>query len=92
MDCHDDSVDIMLYNSKHILLAALWAGADFQSIHVFIGGDTIPLQAGIFLFMNEDWPDCAQFFKPPAKGEWFPTTTDNNLGRCFRDGFWLSLD
>jgi len=72
-----------------ILLAALWAGADFQSIHVphfdFTLRETIaiPLQAHIFLCRSEDWQDYAEFFKPAAGAEWRPTSTDNEMVGCF---------
>ena len=86
MDCY-----YFIY-CQHILLAALWAGADFQSIHVLLDNDTIPLQAGIFLCKNEDWQDCVQFFKPPAWGARVPTSPENNLGHCFRGRRQLSVD
>ena len=85
--------DLWLDAEHDVVIAALVAGAELQSIHVpppegkaspwcSFGDILLPLQTVAFLSEDSRWRDCASLF-PPWPGKLKPKSSKNDLSPCF---------
>lgn len=81
-----------LFNSADVLIAAIWAGADFQSLlmqkeegeYGSLKMYDIPFQVAVFLWLDSsEWQGCMHFFTPEQHVLWRASSLENNLGDHF---------